>query len=382
MQNKSVRDQIITRAKRCVVKIGSALLTQDGKGLDYQAIQDWAEQIVRLKKQGIEIILVSSGAVAEGMTRMGWTQRPKALYELQAAAAIGQMGLIQAYEANFSRHHYHAAQILLTHDDLDNRRRYLNARNTLHTLLKLDAIPIVNENDSVSYDEIQLGDNDTLGALVANLIDADLYIILTDQQGLFDQDPRNNPKAKLIREAQANDKSLVNFAGSAGTVFGTGGMLTKVTAAQRAAQSGCPTIIASGRETKVLERLYAQEHLGTLLLADTNHLAARKQWLAGQLKSRGTLWLDQGAVTALAKTGKSLLAVGVTEVEGDFQQGDMVTCMDSTGKLIAKGLINYASDETRLIKGKNSSEFNHILGFSDRPELIHRNNLVVYSINK
>jgi glutamate 5-kinase len=378
MQNKPVRDQIIARAKRCVVKIGSALLTQDGKGLDYEAIADWAEQIVHLKKQGIEIILVSSGAVAEGMTRMGWTQRPKALYELQAAAAIGQMGLIQAYEANFSQHQYHAAQILLTHDDLDNRRRYLNARNTLHTLLKLDAIPIVNENDSVSYDEIQLGDNDTLGALVANLIDADLYIILTDQQGLFDQDPRHNPDAKLIREAQANDKSLVNFAGSAGTVFGTGGMLTKVTAAQRAAQSGCPTIIASGRERKILERIYAQENLGTLLLADTNRLAARKQWLAGQLKSRGTLWLDQGAVTALTATGKSLLAIGVTKVDGNFQQGDMVTCMDTTGQVIAKGLINYASDETVLIKGKNSSEFTHILGFSDRPELIHRNNLVVY----
>ena len=315
MQNESNRDQIISRAKRCVVKIGSALLTQDGKGLDYGAIKDWAAQIVRLKKQGIEIVLVSSGAVAEGMTRMGWKQRPKALYELQAAAAIGQMGLIQAYEANFSQHQYHAAQILLTHDDLDNRRRYLNARNTLQTLLKLDAIPIVNENDSVSYDEIQLGDNDTLGALVANLIDADLFIILTDQAGLFDQDPRNNPAAKLIHEAKANDPQLLNFAGSAGTVFGTGGMLTKVTAAQRAAQSGCPTIIASGHERNILERIYAKEPLGTLLLADTTRLAARKQWLAGQLKSRGTLCLDQGAVTALAKTGKSLLAVGVTHVD-------------------------------------------------------------------
>ncbi len=372
-----MREKLISDAKRWVVKIGSALLTQDGKGLDYPAIQAWAEQIVTLKQQGIEIILVSSGAVAEGMSRMGWKQRPKTLYELQAAASIGQMGLIQAYESNFSRHNYHSAQILLTHDDLENRRRYLNARNTLCTLLKLDTIPIVNENDSISYDEIQLGDNDTLGALVANLIDADLFIILTDQDGLFDQDPRSNPDAKLISEARANDESLLSFAGSAGTVQGTGGMLTKVTAAQRAAQSGCPTIIASGREPKVLERIHAKEPLGTLLLADTSRLAARKQWLAGQLKSRGNVYLDQGAVTALQQTGKSLLAVGVTKIEGDFQQGDMVSCLNASGRVIAKGLINYASNEAELIKGKSSHEFKQQLGFTDRPELIHRNNLVL-----
>lgn len=372
-----MRNKLVANAKRWVVKIGSALLTQDGKGLDYSAIHGWAEQIVTLRQQGIEIILVSSGAVAEGMSRMGWTTRPKALYELQAAAAIGQMGLIQAYESNFSQHNYHAAQILLTHDDLDNRRRYLNARNTLCTLLRLGTIPIVNENDSVSFDEIQLGDNDTLGALVANLIDADLYIILTDQQGLFDDDPRHNPNAKLIAEAKANDQRLLDFAGSAGTVQGTGGMATKVTAAQRAARSGCPTIIASGREEQVLERIYQQENIGSLLLADTSRLIARKQWIAGQLKSSGKVWLDAGATQAIQKTGKSLLAIGVTGVEGDFKQGDVVSCVDSLGHTIAKGLINYTSAQTQLIKGKRSCEFAGLLGFSDKPELIHRDNLVL-----
>ena len=372
-----MRDKLISKAKRWVVKIGSALLTQDGKGLDYQAIQAWAEQIVSLRQQGIEVILVSSGAVAEGMTRMGWKQRPKTLYELQAAAAIGQMGLIQAYESNFSRHGYHAAQILLTHDDLDNRRRYLNARNTLCTLLRLGTIPIVNENDSVSYDEIQLGDNDTLGALVANLIDADLFIILTDQQGLFDKDPRSNPDAKLIQEAKASDERLISFAGSAGTVIGTGGMATKVIAAQRAAQSGCPTIIASGRETKILERIHQKEQIGTLLLPDITRLAARKQWIAGQLKSKGKLWLDDGAKQAVLQTGKSVLAVGITKLEGNFDQGDVVSCVDQDGKLIAKGLINYAYKEARLIQGKKSHEFADILGFADKPELIHRDNLVL-----
>ena len=372
-----VRNDIISKAKRCVVKIGSALLTQDGKGLDHQAIDDWAEQIVQLRGQGIEIILVSSGAVAEGMTRMGWKQRPKALYELQAAASIGQMGLIQAYESNFSKHGYHSAQILLTHDDLDNRRRYLNARNTLYTLLKLGTIPIVNENDSVSYDEIQLGDNDTLGALVANLINADLFIILTDQKGLFDKDPRSNPDAKLIQQAHANDKALINFAGSAGTNIGTGGMATKVTAAQRAAQSGCPTIIASGRENKVLERIYEKEDVGTLLLPDATRLVARKQWLAGQLKSNGKLWLDDGAVQAVQQKGKSVLAIGVIKLEGSFQQGDMLNCYDKGGQLIAKGLVNYNYEEAQKIQGKSSDEFRKLLGFINKPELIHRDNLVL-----
>lgn len=372
-----MRNKLISNAKRWVIKIGSALLTQDGKGLDYQAIQDWAEQVVKLRQQGIEIILVSSGAVAEGMSRMGWKTRPKTLYELQAAAAIGQMGLIQAYESNFSKHNYHAAQILLTHDDLGNRRRYLNARNTLCTLLRLGTIPIVNENDSVSFDEIQLGDNDTLGALVANLTDADLYIILTDQQGLFDADPRSNPNAKLISEAKANDKRLISFAGSAGTIQGTGGMATKVTAAQRAARSACPTIIASGREPHVLERIHQKENIGSLLLPDTTQLVARKQWIAGQLKSKGNIWLDSGAIKAIQKTGKSILAIGVTKVEGEFQRGDVVSCLDTDGQLIAKGLINYAYTEANKIKGKNSNEFAEILGFADKPELIHRDNLVI-----
>lgn len=371
------RAEFIQTTRRWIVKIGSALLTRDGEGLDRTALADWAGQIARLRKQGIEIVLVSSGAVAEGMSRMGWKQKPKALFEKQAAAAIGQMSLIHAYEVNFQEHGYLAAQVLLTHDDLANRRRYLNARNTLRTLVELGTIPVINENDTVAAEEIRLGDNDTLGALVANLVEAELLVILTDQQGLYDKDPRKFADAQLISSGRANDERFLEFAGGAGTAIGSGGMRTKVLAARRAATSGCATVIASGREAKVLERLYAGENLGSLLLPDQAPLVARKQWIASQLQSRGQLWLDAGAAQAIQRTGGSLLPVGVVKVEGEFGRGEVVSCMSPDGKLLAKGLVNYNSEEAERIKRKPSREIEGILGYIDAPELIHRDNLVL-----
>ncbi|MFZ1343321.1 glutamate 5-kinase [Thiothrix eikelboomii] len=371
------RAEFIRTTRRWIVKIGSALLTRDGAGLDRAALADWAGQMARLRKQGIEIVLVSSGAVAEGMSRMGWKQKPKALFEKQAAAAIGQMSLIHAYEVNFQEHGYLAAQVLLTHDDLANRRRYLNARNTLRTLVELGTIPVINENDTVAAEEIRLGDNDTLGALVANLVEAELLVILTDQQGLYDKDPRKFTDAQLIGSGRANDERFLEFAGGAGTAIGSGGMRTKVLAARRAATSGCATVIASGREANVLERLYAGEDLGSLLLPDQAPLVARKQWIASQLQSRGQLWLDAGAAQAIQRTGGSLLPVGVVKVEGEFGRGEVVSCMSPEGKLLAKGLVNYNSDEAERIKRKPSREIEGILGYIDAPELIHRDNLVL-----
>lgn len=371
------RAEFIRTTRRWIVKIGSALLTRDGEGLDRAALADWAGQIARLRKQGIEIVLVSSGAVAEGMSRMGWKQKPKALFEKQAAAAIGQMSLIHAYEVNFQEHGYLAAQVLLTHDDLANRRRYLNARNTLRTLVELGTIPVINENDTVAAEEIRLGDNDTLGALVANLVEAELLVILTDQKGLYDKDPRKFADAQLISSGRANDENFLEYAGGAGTAIGSGGMRTKVLAARRAATSGCATVIASGREANVLERLYAGENLGSLLLPDQAPLAARKQWIASQLQSRGQLWLDTGAAQAIQRTGGSLLPVGVVKVEGEFEQGEVVSCFSPEGKLLAKGLVNYSSEEAERIKRKPSREIEGILGYIDAPELIHRDNLVL-----
>lgn len=371
------RAEFIRTTRRWIVKIGSALLTRDGEGLDRAALADWAGQMARLRKQGIEIVLVSSGAVAEGMSRMGWKQKPKALFEKQAAAAIGQMSLIHAYEVNFQEHGYLAAQVLLTHDDLANRRRYLNARNTLRTLVELGTIPVINENDTVAAEEIRLGDNDTLGALVANLVEAELLVILTDQKGLYDKDPRKFADAQLISSGRANDENFLEYAGGAGTAIGSGGMRTKVLAARRAATSGCATVIASGREAKVLERLYAGENLGSLLLPDQAPLAARKQWIASQLQSRGQLWLDTGAAQAIQRTGGSLLPVGVVKVEGEFEQGEVVSCLSPEGKLLAKGLVNYSSEEAERIKRKPSREIESILGYIDAPELIHRDNLVL-----
>jgi glutamate 5-kinase len=371
------RLKYIKESKRWVVKIGSALLTQDGKGLDYTAISHWAAQIATLRQQGIELVLVSSGSVAEGMSRMGWTQRPKRLPELQAAAAIGQAGLIEAYERHFQQYKIQVAQILLTHDDISNRHRYLNARNTLRTLLSLNTLPIINENDTVAMEEIRLGDNDTLAALVANLIEADLLVILTDQKGLYTKDPRHHADAELISEGLATDPDFVRFAGSAGTNIGTGGMATKVIAAQRAARSGSATVIVSGRENDVLNRLKQGENIGTLLIPDNTQLVARKQWIAGHLNPRGKLWLDQGAVNAILDNGKSLLSIGVLKAEGLFSRGDVINCLDTNGQLIASGLVNYPKNEVDKICGISSEDFTQVLGYSGEKELIHRDNLVV-----
>ena len=365
------------KAKRWVIKIGSALLTKDGKGLDYDAIKSWAEEIVQLRQQGIEIILVSSGSVAEGMSRMGWTKRPTELAELQAAAAIGQTGLIEAYENQFKKHHIQAAQILLTHDDVSNRKRYLNARNTLRALLKFKALPIINENDSVALEEMRLGDNDTLAALVANITEAELLVILTDQQGLFDKDPRHNQDAKLITEEKASNSKLHNYVGEIQTSLGSGGMSTKLTAAQRAAHSGCATIIASGREKNVLSRIATGETIGTLLTPDDAQFSARKQWIAGQVQASGAVYLDAGASDAIQTKGTSLLPIGVERAEGHFKRGDVVDCKNHLNKIIARGLINYSDKEVSLLAQKPSNKIGGILGYTGESELIHRDNLVV-----
>lgn len=371
------RSKYTSEAKRWVIKIGSALLTKDGKGLDYKAIEDWSMQITHLRKQGIEIILVSSGSVAEGMSRMGWTKRPTELAELQAAAAIGQTGLIEAYENNFKKHQIQAAQVLLIHDDISNRKRYLNARNTLRALLKFKALPIINENDTVALDEMRLGDNDTLAALAANLVEADLLVILTDQDGLFDKDPRHNNDAKLISEDSANNADLAKFVGDISTTLGSGGMGTKLTAAKRAAHSGCSTVIASGREDKVLQRLANGEEIGTFLSSDKTQITARKQWIAGQVQVAGSLTLDQGASQAVQKNGTSLLPIGVNESEGQFDRGDVVDCKNLDGQIIARGVINYSYREVEKLFKTPSNKINQVLGYAGEAELIHRDNLVV-----
>jgi glutamate 5-kinase len=368
---------ILSDSTRLVVKVGSSLVTNSGAGLDHAAIGNWAAQIASLKKMGRQVVLVSSGAVAEGMQRLGWKKRPSAIHELQAAAAVGQMGLVQVYESCFRQYGLHTAQILLTHDDLSDRKRYLNARTTLRTLLELNIIPIINENDTVVTDEIRFGDNDTLGALVTNLIEADALIILTDQPGLYSADPRKDPNATLIREARAGDPALEKMAGGAGSDIGSGGMLTKILAAKRAARSGAHTIIASGREPDVLVRLAQGEAIGTQLTVETMRLAARKQWLADHLQVRGRIVLDAGASRALREEGKSLLPVGVQDVSGDFERGEVVTCLDQDGKEIARGLINYNAADTRKIIRQPSQQIESILGYLDEPELIHRDNLVL-----
>ena len=367
----------VARAKRLVIKVGSSLVTAGGRGIDHAAVGRWAEQIAALKAAGRELVLVSSGAIAEGMQRLGWAKRPAAIHALQAAAAVGQMGLVQAYETAFSRFGLHTAQILLTHEDLADRRRYLNARSTLLTLLGLGVIPIINENDTVTTDEIRLGDNDTLGALVTNLIEADVLLLLTDQDGLYSADPRKDPAATLVRRAQAGDPALEVIASGAGSGLGRGGMLTKVLAAKRAARSGASTVIASGRAEQVLTRLAAGESIGTELVAETLTLAARKQWLADHVRLAGRLTLDPGAVRALAREGKSLLPIGVIACEGQFERGEVVGCCDPDGREIARGLVNYSAAEAQRILRKPSSEIEAILGYVDEPELIHRDNLVL-----
>lgn len=368
---------VVTDARRVVIKVGSSLVTDEGRGLDRAAIGRWAAQVAALRRRGKQIILVSSGAIAEGMQRLGWSRRPHALRELQAAAAIGQMGLAQCYESCFSAHGLATAQILLTHADMADRERYLNARSTLLTLLELGAVPVINENDTVVTDEIKVGDNDTLAALVTNLVEAEVLVILTDQPGLYDADPRRDAGATLIREAVAGDAHLERVAGGAASALAKGGMLTKVLAAKRAARSGAHTVIASGREPDVLIRLADGEELGTRLLAQTMPLAARKQWLADHLSVSGRLTLDAGAVAALARDGKSLLPVGVVSVSGDFERGALVACCTPEGRDVARGLVNYGADETRRIMRRPSSEIESVLGYIDGPELIHRDNLVL-----
>ena len=366
----------ISKTRRWVVKIGSALLTNDGCGLRADSLDVWVKQIMALRERGIDVVLVSSGAVAEGITRLGWQQRPSAVHELQAAAAVGQMGLIQAYEQSFQQYDTHTAQILLTNDDISDRRRYLNARSTLRTLVKLGIVPIINENDTVATNEIQFGDNDTLAGLVANLIEADVLVILTDQSGLYDCDPRLNPEAQMIDEASAGDASLDKYAGKGGKL-GRGGMLTKLRAAKIAAKSGASTVIACGNEPQVLKKIADGEKIGTILSAAQRPIAARKQWLANQTQIKGRLILDDGAVKVLREQGKSLLAVGVTGVEGSFKRGEIVSCVDTNGTELARGLVNYDKDEAAKIAGHGSEKIEGLLGYVDDAELIHRDNLIL-----
>ena len=367
----------INRFKRIIVKIGSSLITSNGQGLDSNALKEWTRQVAEIKQQGCEVILVSSGAVAEGMLRLRWNKRPSMIHDLQAAAAVGQMGLIRAYEDAFQTFGLHTAQILLTHDDLTNRMRYLNARSTLRTLIDMDIVPIVNENDSIATDEIKFGDNDTLAALVANLTEADTLIILTDQDGLFTADPRTSSKAIKIDIADAGDPSLEKMATNNGSTFGSGGMITKLRAAKRAARSGTHTIIANGKESNVLLRIVAGEAIGTLLKTSKPVMAARKQWLSNHLQVRGSVTLDDGAIRAITTNHKSLLPIGVIAIEGNFDRGDVVTCTNKAGDVIAYGLINYNFEETDQIKGVTSEKIEETLGYVDDLELISRDNLAL-----
>jgi glutamate 5-kinase len=368
---------VLRDARRIVVKVGSSLVTNEGRGLDAGAIGGWCRQLASLAREGREVVMVSSGAVAEGMKRLGWSTRPHELPELQAAAAVGQMGLAQMYESQLAGHGLISAQVLLTHADLADRERYLNARSTLLALLSMKAVPVINENDTVVNDEIKFGDNDTLGALVANLVEADALVILTDQRGLYAADPRKVPGARFIAVAQAGDPALERMAGGAGSTIGRGGMLTKILAAKRAASSGASTVIAWGREPDVLLRLAAGESIGTALVAATPKLAARKQWMADHLQLRGAVAVDAGAVQKLLAEGKSLLPIGVVAVDGEFARGDVIAVRSPEGTEIARGLANYSAAETRLIARKPSSQIEVTLGYAAGPELIHRDNLVL-----
>ncbi|WP_448253774.1 glutamate 5-kinase [Ottowia oryzae] len=383
-QNHSA--DVLASARRIVVKVGSSLVTNEGRGLDEAAIGEWCRQLALLSRgdeaAGVggprEVIMVSSGAIAEGMKRLGWAKRPHEVNELQAAAAVGQMGLAQMYETKLREHHLRSAQVLLTHADLADRERYLNARSTLLTLLQYQVLPVINENDTVVTDEIKVGDNDTLGALVANLVEADLLVILTDQRGLYTADPRQDPSAELVREGRAGDLALERMAGGAGSSIGKGGMLTKIVAARRAAGSGASTVIAWGREPDALLRLARGERIGTLLVAPTQKTQARKQWMMDQLQLRGAVVVDEGAAHKLREEGKSLLPIGMTQVQGVFSRGDVIAVRDSiTGAEVGRGLANYSSAEARLLCRKPSSEIAHLLGYSAEPEMVHRDNLVL-----
>ena len=376
MQDKASTD-VLLNAKRIVVKVGSSLVTNEGRGLDDQAIGQWCVQLAALSKGGREVIMVSSGAIAEGMKRLGWATRPKAIHELQAAAAVGQMGLVQMYETKLRENGMSSAQVLLTHADLADRERYLNARSTLLALLSLGVVPVINENDTVVNDEIKFGDNDTLGALVANLVEADALIILTDQKGLYTADPRKDPNARFVDVGKAGDAALEAMAGGAGSSIGSGGMITKILAAKRAAGSGASTVIAWGREPSVLLRLASGEAIGTLLVAQTAKNQARKQWMADHLKMRGAVTVDAGAAAKVQGEDKSLLPIGMTAVQGEFSRGDVIAILTTDAVEIARGLANYSSAEARLICRKSSSEFERLLGYTGEPEMVHRTNLVL-----
>ena len=376
MTNKAVSN-VLREAHRIVVKVGSSLVTNEGRGLDEQAISEWCRQLSALVHDGREVVMVSSGAIAEGMKRLGWSARPKEVHELQAAAAVGQMGLAQMYETKLRENGLGSAQVLLTHADLADRERYLNARSTLLTLLRLNVVPVINENDTVVTDEIKFGDNDTLGALVANLVEADALIILTDQKGLYTADPRKDPQAQFVHEAQAGDPALEAMAGGAGSSIGKGGMITKILAAKRAAGSGASTVIAWGREPDALVRLTQGDAIGTLLVAQTAKTQARKQWMADHLQLRGAVVVDAGAVRKVRDEGKSLLPIGVMAVEGEFSRGDVIALKDEQGAEVARGLANYASAEARLLCRKASSEIERLLGYVAEPEMVHRDNLVL-----
>lgn len=368
---------VLRDARRIVVKVGSSLVTNEGRGLDEQAIGEWCRQLSALVRDGREVIMVSSGAIAEGMKRLGWTTRPQELHELQAAAAVGQMGLAQMYETKLRENGLGSAQVLLTHADLADRERYLNARSTLLTLLTHGVLPVINENDTVVNDEIKFGDNDTLGALVANLVEADALIILTDQKGLYTADPRRDPAATFVHEARAGDAKLEEMAGGAGSSIGKGGMITKILAAKRAAGSGASTVIAWGREPDALVRLSQGEAIGTLLVAQTQKQQARKQWMADHLQLRGSVVIDEGAVNKLRTDGSSLLPIGMTGVDGDFSRGEVIAITDQDGQEVARGLANYAAAEARLLCRKPSSQMAELLGYAAEPEMVHRDNMVL-----
>lgn len=374
---RNFSSSVLRDARRLVVKVGSSLVTNEGRGLDEEAIGEWSRQLGALVRDGRELVMVSSGAIAEGMKRLGWSVRPKEVHELQAAAAVGQMGLAHMYENKLRENGLRSAQVLLTHADLADRERYLNARSTLLTLLGLGVLPVINENDTVVNDEIKFGDNDTLGALVANLVDADALVILTDQKGLYTADPRKNPDATFVHEAQAGDPALELMAGGAGSSIGRGGMLTKILAAKRAAGSGASTVIAWGREPDALMRLARGEAIGTLLVADTAKHQARKRWMADHLQLRGAVIVDEGAARKVRGEGKSLLPIGMTAVEGDFSRGDVIAVRDGTGVELARGLANYAAAEARLLCRRSSADIEGLLGYSAEPEMIHRDNLVL-----
>ena len=373
---------LTAQARRIVVKVGSSLVSNEGKGLDETAIGEWCRQIAMLMREGKEIIMVSSGAIAEGMKRLGWASRPQAVHELQAAAAVGQMGLAQMYETQLRKHQLGSAQVLLTHADLADRERYLNARSTLLTLLAHGVLPVINENDTVVNDEIKFGDNDTLGALVANLVEADLLVILTDQRGLYSADPRKDPQARFVEQARAGDPELERMAGGAGSSLGKGGMITKILAAKRASGSGASTLIAWGREKDALLRMAAGEPLGTLLVAQTAKQQARKQWMADHLQLRGAVTVDDGAVNKLLGQGTSLLPIGMIAVEGEFSRGEVIAIRNQQGLEIARGLANYAAAEARLLCKKPSSEFQALLGYTGEPEMVHRDNLVLSEVQQ